>query len=123
MRYAIQQADDAESPDFDDSVPKVRGFGDVDADMLADADDFGNARMPGTDEIKRRAATERGARCFFHGCVPPLTTSLREPLTLTILFCLLDCLQRLHQCALCRLSLRRASSSNLLDRTSSCAKR
>lgn len=85
MRYAIQQADDAESPDFDDSVPKVRGFGDVDADMLADADDFGNARMPGTDEIKRRAATERGARCFFHGCVPPLTTSLREPLTLTIL--------------------------------------
>lgn len=79
MRHAIQQADDAESPDFDDSVPKVRGFGDVDADMLADADDFGNARMPGTDEIKRRAATERGARCFFHGRVPPLTPLCESP--------------------------------------------
>lgn len=67
MRAAVKNADDADSPDFDDTVPRIRGFGDVDVDMLADADDLGYARAPATEEVRRRAATERGARTFFHG--------------------------------------------------------
>ena len=67
VERAIESADDAESPTFNDTIPRVRGFGDVDVDMLADANDLGWARAPATVEIRRRAATERGARINFHG--------------------------------------------------------
>ncbi|KAL7416020.1 mannosyltransferase putative-domain-containing protein [Mrakia frigida] len=60
-------AQDAEDPDFKDELEKVRGYGDTDCDMLADADDLGRARAPASEEIRRRAATERGSRAFFHG--------------------------------------------------------
>jgi alpha 1,2-mannosyltransferase len=47
--------------------PVVRGADDVEADMLANADDEGWTIYPGTDEVRRRAALERGIRPFFHG--------------------------------------------------------
>lgn len=67
MEHAFDVAEDAESPTFNDTVPRIRGFGDVDVDMLADANDLGWARAPATVEVRRRAATERGARINFHG--------------------------------------------------------
>lgn len=45
----------------------LRGLGDVDCDMLADADEFGNTRAPAREEIKRRAARERGIKVRYHG--------------------------------------------------------
>lgn len=47
--------------------PVVRGADDVEADMLANADDQGWTIYPGSDEVRRRAALERGIRPFFHG--------------------------------------------------------
>lgn len=47
--------------------PAVRGADDVEADMLANADDEGWTIYPGSDEVRRRAALERGIRPFFHG--------------------------------------------------------
>ncbi|KAF8577363.1 glycosyltransferase family 71 protein [Ramaria rubella] len=55
-----------ESP-YPDRV--TRGADDVEADMLANADDDGWAIYPGDDEVRRRAALERGIRPFFHGGV------------------------------------------------------
>lgn len=46
-----------------------RGPDDVEADMLANAWDDGRAIMPASDEVRRRAALERGLRPFFHGGV------------------------------------------------------
>ncbi len=45
----------------------LRGLGDIDCDMLADADDEGNARAPAREEIRRRAARERGIHANYHG--------------------------------------------------------
>jgi hypothetical protein len=50
--------------DHDLALP---GLGNVDADMLADADDQGYARAPAREEIRRRAARERGVKANFHG--------------------------------------------------------
>ena len=47
----------------------TRGADDVDADMLANADDDGWTIHPGSEEVRRRAALERGIRPFFHGGV------------------------------------------------------
>ncbi|GJJ14446.1 hypothetical protein Clacol_008710 [Clathrus columnatus] len=47
--------------------PIVRDATDVEADMLANADDDGWTIYPGTEEVRRRAALERGIRPFFHG--------------------------------------------------------
>lgn len=47
----------------------TRGADDVDADMLANADDDGWTIHPGNHEVRRRAALERGIRPFFHGGV------------------------------------------------------
>jgi alpha 1,2-mannosyltransferase len=47
--------------------PVVRRGDDVEADMLANADDDGWTIYPGSDEVRRRAALERGIRPFFHG--------------------------------------------------------
>lgn len=44
-----------------------RGLGDVDCDMLADADESGKARMPAKEMIMRRAARERGVKVRYHG--------------------------------------------------------
>ncbi|CDZ97044.1 Alpha-mannosyltransferase [Phaffia rhodozyma] len=60
-------AQDGDDLDYEDAFDKVRGFGDVDCDMLADADDLGHARAPAAEAVRRRAATERGGRAFFHG--------------------------------------------------------
>lgn len=50
-------------------VRGYRGPDDVEADMLANAWDDGRAIMPASDEVRRRAAVERGLRPFFHGGV------------------------------------------------------
>ncbi len=42
-------------------------LGDVDCDMLADADDDGHARAPASLEVRRRAARERGVKAKYHG--------------------------------------------------------
>ncbi|KAF8517044.1 mannosyltransferase putative-domain-containing protein [Hysterangium stoloniferum] len=47
--------------------PVLRGGDDVEADMLANADDNGWTIYPGDEEVRRRAALERGIRPFFHG--------------------------------------------------------
>ncbi|KAF8494303.1 mannosyltransferase putative-domain-containing protein [Gautieria morchelliformis] len=47
----------------------TRDAHDVEADMLANADDDGWTIYPGSDEVRRRAALERGIRPFFHGGV------------------------------------------------------
>lgn len=52
-----------EKPNDDDR----RGLGDVDCDMLADADEYGNARAPAKEMIMRRAVRERGVKARFHG--------------------------------------------------------
>lgn len=57
----------------EDTVPgldeSLSGLGDVDCDMLADADDEGNARAPAREEVRRRAARERGIKVRYHGGV------------------------------------------------------
>jgi alpha 1,2-mannosyltransferase len=80
MERALQSADDAESPTFNDTVPRIRGFGDIDVDMLADANDLGWARAPATAEVRRRAATERGARINFHGLPSRSAASIQTSL-------------------------------------------
>ena len=47
----------------------TRDADDVEADMLANADDDGWTIYPGNEEVRRRAALERGVRPFFHGGV------------------------------------------------------
>ncbi|TXT06091.1 hypothetical protein VHUM_03564 [Vanrija humicola] len=44
-----------------------RGLGDVDCDMLADADEYGYARAPAQEMIMRRAVRERGVKAKYHG--------------------------------------------------------
>lgn len=44
-----------------------RGLGDVDCDMLADADEYGHARSEGQEMIMRRAVRERGIKAKYHG--------------------------------------------------------
>ena len=46
---------------------EIRGPHDVEADMLANADDSGRTIYTGSPEVRRRAAIERGIRPFFHG--------------------------------------------------------
>ncbi|WVW78612.1 hypothetical protein I302_100571 [Kwoniella bestiolae CBS 10118] len=48
----------------DDDKP---GLGDVDCDMLADAQEDGSARAPAKEMIMRRAARERGVKVKYHG--------------------------------------------------------
>jgi len=45
------------------------GSGDVDCDMLADADEEGIARAKAPEEVMRRAARERGVKVIYHGGV------------------------------------------------------
>lgn len=45
------------------------GQGDVDCDMLADADEQGRARVTASEEVMRRAARERGVKVVYHGGV------------------------------------------------------
>ncbi|KAL7418723.1 hypothetical protein Q5752_006406 [Cryptotrichosporon argae] len=45
------------------------GLGDVDCDMLADADEYGVARAPAQEMIMRRAVRERGIKVRYHGGV------------------------------------------------------
>jgi alpha 1,2-mannosyltransferase len=52
---------------YSDHDLALRGLGDVDVDMLTDADDEGYARAPAREEIRRRAARERGVKANFHG--------------------------------------------------------
>ncbi|BEI87245.1 hypothetical protein CcaverHIS002_0705910 [Cutaneotrichosporon cavernicola] len=44
-----------------------RGLGDIDCDMLADADEAGHARAPAKEMIMRRAVREQGVNSFWHG--------------------------------------------------------
>ena len=46
---------------------EVQHGGDVDCDMLADADEFGLSRSPASDSIMRRAVRERGIKVRYHG--------------------------------------------------------
>lgn len=48
----------------DDAFP---GAGDVDCDMLADADEYGRARSPAKEMIMRRAVREHGVKVKYHG--------------------------------------------------------
>jgi hypothetical protein len=43
--------------------------GNVDCDMLADANEYGVARAPASEEVMRRAARERGLKVIYHGGV------------------------------------------------------
>ena len=43
--------------------------GDVDCDMLADADESGVARSSASDSVMRRAVRERGIKVRYHGGV------------------------------------------------------
>lgn len=45
------------------------GSGDVDCDMLADANEEGVARVKAPEEVMRRAARERGVKVVYHGGV------------------------------------------------------
>ena len=53
-----------EEKPLDDGAP---GLGDVDCDMLADADEHGLARRPAKEMIMRRAVRERGVKVKYHG--------------------------------------------------------
>ena len=61
---ATARLGEPEEKPADDDKP---GLGDVDCDMLADADEYGNARSPAKEMIMRRAARERGAKAKYHG--------------------------------------------------------
>ncbi|KAK4688144.1 alpha 1,2-mannosyltransferase, partial [Tremellales sp. Uapishka_1] len=43
------------------------GLGDIDCDMLADADEHGVARSPAQEMVMRRAVRERGVKVKYHG--------------------------------------------------------
>lgn len=45
----------------------LSGLGDVDCDMLADADEEGVARSPAKEMIRRRATREQGVKVRYHG--------------------------------------------------------
>lgn len=47
----------------------LSGSGDVDCDMLADADEEGVGRSPAPENVMRRAARERGVKVVYHGGV------------------------------------------------------
>ncbi|KDQ21097.1 glycosyltransferase family 71 protein [Botryobasidium botryosum FD-172 SS1] len=49
--------------------PVMHDADDVEADMLANADDDGWGIQPATEEVRRRAAVERAIRPYFHGGV------------------------------------------------------
>ncbi|EJT50851.1 hypothetical protein A1Q1_07959 [Trichosporon asahii var. asahii CBS 2479] len=63
-------------------------WGDIDCDMLADADDYGTARAPAPERTRRRAARERGAKAFVHGgsnsafCIGLESRAPRSPATI-----------------------------------------
>lgn len=48
------------------SEDHLPGLGDIDCDMLADADEYGIARAPAKEEIRRRAAREFGIQSHYH---------------------------------------------------------
>jgi len=61
---ATARLGEPEQPPRDEDRP---GLGDVDCDMLADADEYGVARRPAKEMIMRRAARERGVKAKYHG--------------------------------------------------------
>ncbi|RSH83812.1 hypothetical protein EHS25_005427 [Saitozyma podzolica] len=61
---ATARLGEPESKPEDEDKP---GLGDVDCDMLADADEFGVARSPAKEMIMRRAVRERGVKTKYHG--------------------------------------------------------
>lgn len=60
---ARKQPQPAIREDFDRELEDL----DVDVDMLANADDEGNAVAIAPSAVRRRAAIERGIKGFFHG--------------------------------------------------------
>lgn len=54
-------------PEFKPADDDLPGLGDVDCDMLADADEYGVARAPAKEMIMRRAIRERGIKAKYHG--------------------------------------------------------
>ena len=72
-RYRLYPYPDPDPASLPDPKMKgetsLRGADDVEADMLANAGDDGRAIMPATEEVRRRAAVERGLRPYFHGGV------------------------------------------------------
>jgi len=67
--YPYPDADPSSLPAPKKGEVGLRGADDVEADMLANARDDGRAIMPATEEVRRRAAVERGLRPYFHGGV------------------------------------------------------
>lgn len=61
---ATARLGEPESKPEDEDKP---GLGDVDCDMLADADESGVARSPAKEMIMRRAVRERGVKTKYHG--------------------------------------------------------
>ncbi|WVR04521.1 hypothetical protein IAU60_001525 [Kwoniella sp. DSM 27419] len=61
---ATARLGEPESKPADDDAP---GLGDIDCDMLADADENGKARAAAKEMIMRRAARERGVKVRYHG--------------------------------------------------------
>ncbi|WWC59407.1 uncharacterized protein I303_101962 [Kwoniella dejecticola CBS 10117] len=61
---ATARLNEPETKPSDDILP---GLGDVDCDMLADAQEDGTARAPAKEMIMRRAARERGIKVKYHG--------------------------------------------------------
>lgn len=47
----------------------LSGLGDVDCDMLADANEEGVARVKAPEEVMRRASREKGVKVVYHGGV------------------------------------------------------
>jgi hypothetical protein len=66
-RYRLYPYPDPEPSSLPTKGEKIRGADDVEADMLANAGDDGRAIMPASEEVRRRAAIERGLRPYFHG--------------------------------------------------------
>lgn len=62
----------------------LSGIGDIDCDMLADTDEFGTARAPAKEEIRRRAAREMGVSvkqvrsCFGVGYADPRSAERKQ---------------------------------------------
>ena len=61
---ATARLGEPEDKPVDDDLP---GLGDIDCDMLADADETGRARKPAKEMIMRRAIREQGAKAKYHG--------------------------------------------------------
>ncbi len=61
------QSIDGDDEDRTAQEGDLRGLGDVDCDMVADADDEGMTRSPAKMEVRRRAARERGIKAKYHG--------------------------------------------------------